>query len=37
MIEFWMAVRGLMWVLVALAALVFVAFWLDTKLSGRKW
>lgn len=29
LVDFWMAVRGLMWVLVALSALVFVAFVLD--------
>jgi hypothetical protein len=37
MIEFWLAVRGLMWVLVGLAGLTLLGFWLDSKLSGRKW
>lgn len=37
LLNFWLAVRGLMWVLVALAGLVLLAFVLDTKLSERKW
>ena len=36
-LHFWLAVRCLLPVLLSLAALVLVAFVLDTKLTERKW
>lgn len=37
LVDFWLAVRSLMWVLLALLALVVLAFVLDSKLSDREW
>ena len=37
LVDFWLAVRSLMWVLIALSALVVLAFVLDSKLSDREW
>lgn len=37
LVDFWLAVRSLMWVLLALLALVVLAFVLDSKLSDKEW